>query len=141
MTEGVLQGESLSPLIFILFLSDFEKFLRSANLEGININGLIDLLLLLYADDAVALANTPVLMKRLLLLIERYCELNQLTVNTQKTQIVHFRRAGKQTNEKFYFGAQELSIVKEYTYLGCSFSCSPLGLCAVNRAIKPPGQF
>ena len=46
----MLQGEILSPLLFVLFISDFENFLRRENLESVNINGLIDLLLLLYAE-------------------------------------------------------------------------------------------
>lgn len=135
VTEGVLQGESLSPLIFILFISDFEKFLRAEKLEGVNIDGMIDLLLLLYADDAVALTNTPVQMRKLLTAIEKYCKLNQLTVNTQKTQIVNFRRNGRQTKEKFYFENQELCVVKDYTYLGTKFSSSSLGRCAIDQSI------
>lgn len=55
VTEGVLQGESLSPLLFLLFISDFEKYFRSKGLEGLNIDGLNGILMLLYADDTVIL--------------------------------------------------------------------------------------
>lgn len=53
--EGVLQGESL---LFTLFIADFEKKLREARNEGININGCVSLLLSLHADDAVAVINS-----------------------------------------------------------------------------------
>lgn len=35
ITEGVLQGEILSPLLFILFLSDLEAFFRCRGAQGI----------------------------------------------------------------------------------------------------------
>ncbi|XP_043481356.1 uncharacterized protein LOC122510644 [Leptopilina heterotoma] len=62
VTEGVLQGETLSPILFILFIADFERKLRDAGNEGLNINGCVDLLVSLFADDAVVLANTSVRM-------------------------------------------------------------------------------
>lgn len=56
VTECVLQGETLSPLLFLLFLDDMETFFRSYGCEGINVDNLLDLLILLCADDTVLLA-------------------------------------------------------------------------------------
>lgn len=135
VTEGVLQGEILSPLLFILFISDFEIFLRSQNIEGLNIDGLNDLSLLLYADDAVALAQSLTNMKKLLIAIEKYCDMNNLKVNCEKTQVVHFRHDGSSKKLKFYLNDSEIKIVKSYNYLGTKFSNSALGNLATEQAI------
>lgn len=136
VTEGVLQGETLSPLLFLLFICDFETFLRNKKLTGININGHADLLLLLFADDAVALANTPVELRKLLLAVDEFCETNELTINTSKTKIIDFRRNGRELNQSFSYRGQEIEKVKSYTYLGVVFSSSSLGTLATDNAIK-----
>lgn len=59
ITEGVLQGESLSPLLFALFLSDIEEFFRSKGLSGLRLNSQCDVLCLAYADDLAYLADCP----------------------------------------------------------------------------------
>ena len=135
ITEGVLQGEVLSLLLFILFISDFERFLREHGLKGVDINGYVDLLLLLYADDAVALAASAVQMHRLICAIEAYCNLNLLTVNTGKTKIIHFKKRGRDKDDKFYINGNLLEKVSSYTYLGITFAKSALGLQATKQNI------
>lgn len=56
--EGILQGESLSPLLFSLFISDIEEKINSWNIPGINILG-SQILHLAFADDMVCLAIGP----------------------------------------------------------------------------------
>lgn len=53
ITEGVLQGETLCPILFSLFLSDLEEFFRERGARGISINHETGILLLAYADDVV----------------------------------------------------------------------------------------
>ena len=135
ISEGVLQGEVLSPLLLILFISDFERFLRDRGLEGIDINGYIDLLLLLYADDAVALTASSVQMHRLIRAIELYCDQNLLTVNTDKTKIVYFKKGGRNKEETFHMNGNQLEMVNSYTYLGVTIANSALGLQATKQNI------
>jgi len=136
VTEGVLQGEVLSPLLFILFISDFEKDLRNDNLEGINIDGHNDILTLLFADDAVVLARSPVILRKVLLSLEKYCNKNKLIVNTNKTQIMHFRKGGRSSTEKFTYKGQPITLVNTYSYLGITISSSSLGRRAADDAVK-----
>lgn len=136
ITEGVLQGETLSPLLFLLFISDFESFIREKNIEGLNIDGYNDLLLLLFADDAVALARTPTDMRAILVAVEEYCDRNSLTVNANKTKIVEFKNSGRATNISFCYKNRELEKTNRYTYLGIDFCSSSLGLQAASLAMS-----
>ena len=61
---GLRQGENLSPLLFSLFLNDLEMYLINNQCDGITIDYADDdifvflkLLILLYADDTVILAE------------------------------------------------------------------------------------
>lgn len=136
VTEGVLQGENMSPLLFILFINDFENFLRGKNLSGIDLNGTDDLLSLLYADDAVILADSPTNMRKILLAVEEYARINSLIVNTNKTKIVHFRNGGRQTQQNFVYSGEQIEVVSSYEYLGVPFSCSGLGLLATKHFVR-----
>lgn len=134
VTEGVLQGEILSPLLFLLYLADIEKELRRAGVEGINIDGTHDLLLLLYADDLILLADTPRDLRKKLKALWDYCNSLDLTVNIGKTKIVPFKRGGRPNSEVFYYGDQEVEQVNSYVYLGVVFSSSILGGKAADQA-------
>uniref|UniRef100_A0A146LXR6 Putative RNA-directed DNA polymerase from transposon BS n=1 Tax=Lygus hesperus TaxID=30085 RepID=A0A146LXR6_LYGHE len=126
LTEGVLQGEILSPLLFALYLADIESFFRARNVRGLNINGSSDLILLLYADDMTLLGDSLVDINHKLRILQEYCELSQLTVNTGKTKLVCFRRCGgiKPLTSPVMFGDTQLEQVRSYTYLGVPFPSS-----------------
>ena len=64
ITEGILQGEVLSPYLFSLFLSDLEIFFRERGVRGVAINHWRDLLFLAYADDLILLAYSPIDLKK-----------------------------------------------------------------------------
>ncbi|BES98052.1 Reverse transcriptase (RNA-dependent DNA polymerase) [Nesidiocoris tenuis] len=126
LTEGVLQGETLSPLLFALFLADVEDYFRANNCSGLDVDGRRDALLLLYADDMVILGDSIVDINRKLGVLQSYCSLNKLVVNTAKTKLVCFRRAGslKKLALKAFYEGREIEQVKSYSYLGIPFSSS-----------------
>lgn len=94
MSEGVLQGEVVSPLLFIFFRSGMIVYFRERNVRGIGVNSMCDLLMLLYADDLVILAYSSIDLKRKLTFLDDYCNENGLTVSTQKTQVMVFKAGG-----------------------------------------------
>lgn len=92
--EGVLQGDSLSPLLFLLYISDIENFFRSRDLKGLNINGDTDILMLSYADDLIIFALSPVDIKKKLVTLEQYCNETNLSVNVKKNKNSKVLRRG-----------------------------------------------
>ena len=63
---GVRQGENLSPFLFALYINDLESFLHENNVHGLSVvNSIVEkelglyikLLVLLYADDTLLLAE------------------------------------------------------------------------------------
>ena len=64
IVEGVLQGESLSPLLFSIFIADMQSYFYSFGLNGINVDNYISVLLLFFADDLVILADSEIDLNR-----------------------------------------------------------------------------
>ena len=101
---GVKQRENLSPILFALFLNDFETFLseRYSGLSSLSASILdeiclhldregdtfFELFTLLYADDTIVLAETPEELQLALNALYDYCQDWHLTVNTTKTKVV-----------------------------------------------------
>ena len=129
---GVRQGENLSPILFSLYLNDLEHFLLHKNLNGLTIDITDDeimiymrLFTLLYADDAVLMADSPEDMQKCLDAFSEYCQTWKLHINIDKTKIIIFG-GNKQTNSNFSFiiDNKEIEIVDKYKYLGVWFSQS-----------------
>jgi len=84
---GLLQGEITSPILFSFFINDLENELQSNPLNCISLDQ-ISLYLILFADDAVIMSETPDGLQSSLNALEDYCETWNLTVNVKKTKIV-----------------------------------------------------
>ena len=72
VSVGLKQGETLSPILFSLFIEDLELYLQGRPGSGLNIKD-INLLLLLFADDMVVLGETPEDLQNSLNELYRYC--------------------------------------------------------------------
>ncbi|CAB0018335.1 unnamed protein product, partial [Nesidiocoris tenuis] len=78
LSSGVLQGNVTSPLLFSLFISDFEDFLKARNLPGVTIDSRHEINALFYADDLVLFLDSSITMNKLLSALKDYCDENAL---------------------------------------------------------------
>ncbi|MEW8152903.1 MAG: reverse transcriptase family protein, partial [Candidatus Thiodiazotropha endolucinida] len=128
--SGVRQGENLSPVLFSLYLNDLESFLLHNSTAGITIDYdtndfsiFLKLIVLLYADDTVILANNESDLQFSLDRFNAYCQTWKLKVNIDKTKIIIFG-ARKTNSYNFSLGDNYIEITDKYKYLGVYFSQS-----------------
>jgi hypothetical protein len=128
-TVGVRQGENLSPLLFAVYLNDFERHV-SRHYKGLDllsteitdvlsdddVEVFLKLYVLLYADDTIILAENAHDLQVALTAVNGYCQEWQLTVNTSKTKVVIFSRGKVRRYPEFRFGNDTIDVVDDYVY-------------------------
>ena len=106
---GAMQGDSLSPLIFLLYVSDLPGCLCAVLSIGV----------IMYADDLVFYSTSLESVQKATDVLYFYCQLNGLEVNITKTKVMKFRRGGRlKASDVLIYGDAPLSFCKEYEYLG-----------------------
>ena len=122
--RGLKQGEICSPVLFSLFINELAEEVTQRGKHGVPLSpDLIQILILLFADD-VALVSTTVigLQQQLNILCDTAKKLD-LIVNLQKSNIIVFRKGGYiSSKEKWFYDGMQLDIVNQYKYLGVLFS-------------------
>lgn len=129
-TIGVKQGCPLSPLLFGIFLDDFELHLqRTVSPALAQLPSLCGCPVppLLFADDMLLISTSVAGLNAQLQSLQTYCDAKMLTVNAAKTQVVIMRPGGGSggrlaANEKFFYAGQQLEVVSSIKYLGLTFS-------------------
>ena len=113
-TRGVQQGDSLSPLLFILFISDLPILLReiSCHLKS-----------LLFADDLVLFSTSKEDIQRALDILCSFCKRNKMEVNLDKTKVLKFRRGGP-FKEVFLYDGNPVQHCSSYNYLGITLQAT-----------------
>ena len=127
-SKGVRQGENLSPMLFALYVNDIEDSLLGNHCnyllfddEFLDLH--LNLLVMMYADDTVILANSEEQMQNILKALELYCEQWKLEVNSSKTKVVVFSRGRiNYDTYDFMFREENLETISEYKYLGITFN-------------------
>ena len=129
---GVRQGENLSPVLFALFLNDMKEFLASdmngltdiaKEAKGVHmseeeIEKMLNLFVLLYADDTVIFSDSINGLQVGLEKIKQYCERWKLFLNVNKCKIMIFSRGKVRNRPDFFIGLEKIEIVDNFLYLG-----------------------
>lgn len=119
---GVLQGESLSPLLFSLFVSDLPENLSDVTI-GTKIQDIL-IKLLMFADDTVIFSESIEGLQERINSMNEYCRKWGITVNVDKTKIVVFKKGGRLSKrEKWIYRDKNIETVNyHFRYLGCTLS-------------------
>ena len=116
--SGVKQRCVLSPILFSMFINDLIVELRSSGC-GIDIDGVIKIASLLYADDVVVLANSEKVLQQLLSIVNQWCLKWGINVNPTKTKAMHFRHKRRKLSCcQLMLGSSVIEFCHEYKYLG-----------------------
>ena len=84
----------------------------------------LKLFLLLYADDAVIFSETIEGLQNALNYMSTYCDKWRLTLNSEKTKIVIFRKGSRVSKkEKWVYKGNALEVVNCFKYLGIVLAC------------------
>jgi hypothetical protein len=121
VTTGLREGSVLSPLLFVLFMSDIKQSVlgpfkraefwkKDPQLNGVPVPGL------LYADDLVLFCLTADLLRERLRRLCDYAYSNTLTVNVSKCEVVIFGRNSQP--HTFKFNREAIPVRRSCKYLG-----------------------
>lgn len=118
---GVKQGCILSPILFAMYINDLTIAIKVLG-KGVSTDS-EKISILLYADDVVLLSDTEQGLQDMLSLVHSWCQQWKLSINVEKTKVVHFRNpAVPITKFTFLCGPHPLEVTKEYKYLGLVLS-------------------
>lgn len=98
VTRGVLQGDTLSPLCFSLYISDMEEYFRERGAKGVSIDRKNEIVIVAYADDIVILAYSYSDLQKKLNILYEYCNAKNLKVNLKKSKILIFQKGDEERN-------------------------------------------
>jgi hypothetical protein len=134
-TQGLKQGCPLSPMLFTLYIDDFEEVMLAAASGGAGFD-LPELVEgqpappVLYADDMALLATSASGLQAQLRELEAYCRDNSLTVNIKKTKVMLLSGAAsedvamrKVQAARLTYAGTIVPAVAEFKYLGVDFHC------------------
>ena len=123
INSGARQGDNLSPTIFNLYLNDLIKDINGLG-QGVTY-GDANISMLAYADDLILIAGSEVDLQSMLSCLYEYCSKWRLTVNSNKTQNMHCRKAMQNTTDfEFKYGNATITKTETYRYLGVTINCN-----------------
>ena len=79
---------------------------------------------LMYADDVILFSKSATGLQQRLDMLNKYCNDWCMTVNTNKTKVLIFNKAGRHLAQDFVFNGAKLDCVQNYKYLGLHFTAS-----------------
>ena len=109
--SGVRQGDNLAPTLFAIYVNDVTTCINELNV-GVPISDTDSISVLLYADDRVLMAQNAEDLQKMINALHDWTIKWRLSVNTQKTQVMHVRKhQTRRTNYAFHLGDSLLHVM------------------------------
>jgi hypothetical protein len=123
-TSGVKQGDVCSPVLFSLFINELtSEVVRNGRHGAQFVGDILEIFILLLADDIVLMSETIVGLQAQLNSLCRAASSLQLKVNMSKSNIIVFRKGGYLgIRERWVYNGIVMPVVNVYKYLGIYFS-------------------
>ena len=121
---GLRQGCSLSPILFTMIINELNDIMVANEVRGIQLfPDIIEIFMLMFADDIACISDTISGLQKQLNILNQYCKIYKLTVNTEKTKIIVFKKGGQLSrNEKWFFDGKQIEVVSGFCYVGVYFT-------------------
>ena len=123
LENGLMQGECLSPSLFSMYLNDIVEHIESVESMGVLL-GNTKITVLKYADDLVLFAKSAESLQLGLNALHQFCKINKLTVNCDKSKVMHFTANKSVTVKDLQYDGTKLEWVNNFKYLGVTFNKS-----------------
>ena len=117
---GVRQGDSISPILFNLYVSDLQSYLGFDTDAPLLDTSYVNCLM--YADDLVLVSRSEEGLQGLIDKLGDYCKRWRMDVNTQKTKTIKFSGNGHKCKTNFFYREKQIENVINYKYLGLVFN-------------------
>ena len=131
-TLGVRQGSPTSCILFIIFINDLIKTIKS----NCNVDGFLQWLhILVLMDDTVLLATSRASMIRKIILLQNYCTEYGMRINKEKTKFFVIN-GGVGDSESITVNNLTIDHCNSYIYLGSPFTSDGSISSAVNMHAK-----
>ena len=131
--QGVVQGCSLSPILFSVFINGLLKEVEQAKLGIEHSNGAI-IGGMLFADDFVGVSDSGEELQKLIDVVHTYCCKWRLKANVSKSAVMVFARDAVEGDWKW--GENSLPKVCKYTYLGIDIQCNGAWDAHIKRVVE-----
>ena len=118
---GLMPVEVLFPILFSLYVNDFEnEFIANGNCAILFQD--ITIFLLMCADDTILMSESVEGLQNMLNTLYDYTRKWGLSVNIKKTKIVVFRKGGNiRPNEAWVYNGSNIDIIDQFCFLGVLF--------------------
>ena len=135
-TKGIKQGDTLSTLLFNIYLNDLPEYLSKDSNDPVIIDN-TELSSLMFVDDLVLVSTNNTGLQQCIDNLSQYCNKWNLTINHKKNKIVTFSKTGKIENTNNHnIDGTNLEKATEYKYLGFVFTSNGLMTTGINRLAK-----
>lgn len=120
--EGLREGCKLSTDLFSVFIADLVRVLKALQF-GVTLDKLLQICVLLFADDILLCAETREGIQNLVWALHDWFVKHRLTINHVKSGLMRFEFAGKGSinTEPIEFGGTDIPVVERYKYCGVWF--------------------